>query len=181
MTDLLYWNNPKQWLLKRLEFNIISYDIFLEIHISNLKYRWFIVGVQHATTFLNSAGLYFIAGKHLFHFIATNAPKSLWFYLSNCSRKAGDLCGGEEQEAGEGVAGAALGRHDVVVPGCLQWDRVSDLQLQDRRAGGDQETISNVTQRHVNLAALHQFHTHLDERTNTDRSRNYHSNASDYD
>lgn len=77
---------------------------------------------------------------------------------------AGDLCGGEDKKASEGVASAALARHDAVVPGRLQRDRVSDLQLQDRRAGGDQEAISNVAQRHVSLTVLHQLQTHLDDR-----------------
>lgn len=35
--------------------------------------------------------------------------------------EAGDSCGGEDEEAGEGVAGAALARHDaVLVSGRLQ-------------------------------------------------------------
>lgn len=41
------------------------------------------------------------------------------------------LRGGEDQEAGESVAGAALARHDAVVPRCLQRNRVAHLQLQE--------------------------------------------------
>lgn len=68
---------------------------------------------------------------------------------------------GEDQEAGEGVAGAALARQ-AVVPGRLQRDRVPDLQLQHRRAGRDQETVRDVAQRHVDVGALQQLQTHLE-------------------
>lgn len=73
------------------------------------------------------------------------------------------LGGGEDQEAGEDVAGAALARDDAVVPGRLQWHRVSNLQVQDRRAGRDQETFGCVAHHLVTFAALHQPQTHLEE------------------
>lgn len=99
---------------------------------------------------------------HLFHLFALN----LWKQSVILSVSA-DLSGGEEQEAGEGVAGAAHARHHGVEPGRLQWDRVSDLQRQHRRAGGDQETLSIVTQHHVSLSTPHQLQTHLEDHRNT--------------
>ena len=82
--------------------------------------------------------------------------RSLLFY--QC---CGSDAGGGDQESGEGVAGAVHLRHQAVEPGRLQRNGVSDQQLQHRRAGGHQETLRRVAQRHVILAVLHQLHTHL--------------------
>lgn len=73
----------------------------------------------------------------------------------------GGLKGGEDEEAGEAVAGAALRHHHAVVPGWLHRNFISDFQVQNRRAGRDQETVGAVAQREVLLAALHQLQTHL--------------------
>ena len=70
---------------------------------------------------------------------------------------------GEDQEAGEGVTGAALARQHAVVLGCVDRHRVSGVQLQDRRAGGDQEPVSRVAQRHHNTRVLHQVQTNLEQ------------------
>lgn len=74
------------------------------------------------------------------------------------------LLGGGHQEAGEGVAGAALAGHDAVVPGGLQGDRLPGAQLQDRRAGGDQEAFGRVARGQAAVGALHQLQTHLGDR-----------------
>lgn len=81
--------------------------------------------------------------------------RSLIFY-----KCCGSDAGGGDQESGEGVAGAGHLRHQAVVPGRLQRHGVSDLQVQHRRAGGHQETLGRVAQRHVILTVLHHFHTH---------------------
>lgn len=146
------------------------------MHISNLKYTLFVVNVKtlksrdmvfKATVPLLSHSLlnllFFILLQKT-HLIAVNVPKSLGYYRRWCYG-SGALGGGGDQEAGEYVAGAALAalaRHNAVVSGCLQWHCVSGLQLQDRRAGGDQETFRIVTKRHVTVAALHKLQTHLD-------------------
>lgn len=78
-----------------------------------------------------------------------------------CRHQSGASGGGEDQEAGEDVAGAGLAHHDGVEIDHLQWDRVSGRQLQNGGARGDQVTISCVTQSHVTVSALHQLQTHL--------------------
>lgn len=61
---------------------------------------------------------------------------------------------GEDQEAGEGVARAAL-THDGVEPADLQWHRVSGLQIQHRWTGGDQETLRCIALCQLDVAAFH--------------------------
>lgn len=73
----------------------------------------------------------------------------------------GSSGGGEEQEPGEDVGGAGLGGDDGVVQHRHQGNRVSGLQLQDRRAGSNQEAFRRVARGHGVLLALHQLQTHL--------------------
>lgn len=50
----------------------------------------------------------------------TSYLKYKLFVVNGQKQAKTEALGGEDEEAGEGVAGAALARNDVVVSGCLQ-------------------------------------------------------------
>lgn len=100
-----------------------------------------------------------LTGRSLFNNCSFTNPSSFCSPALDCPPSSSGS--GEDQEPGEDVAGAALAGHDGVVDHRDQGHRVPGLQLQQRRARGDEEALRRVAHGDRALLALHQLQTHL--------------------
>lgn len=88
------------------------------------------------------------------HFISERKKNQISQVREVVVMHSGPLGCGEDQEAGEGVARAAL-TNDGVEPADLQRHRVSGLQIQHRRTGGDQKPLRRVALCQLDVAVFH--------------------------